>query len=91
VFLGTGDTVTDGGYASTFDVSGNVGATTISNLGHVAIVDLLNGVGGYSSAQDAFNSLQSDGNGGLTLSLGSNGSIDFTGSTSLSAANFKIG
>ncbi len=93
VLLGQNDVITDGGSGSTFQAGGNVGATTIKTFGADpgGIVELLNGVGGYQSSSDAFNALASDGAGGLMLSLGANGSIDFAGDTSLSAANFKIG
>ncbi len=93
VLLGQNDVITDGGWNSTFQAAGNVGATTIKNFGAdpTGIVDLLNGVGQYATAQDAYNALTSDGVGGLTLALGANGSIDFAGTTNLTAANFKIG
>ena len=95
VTLGQNDIVANGGVGSVFNVAGNVGATTLSNFGGAtqSIIDLLNGVGGFATASDAYAALTSDGNGGMTLSLGSNGSIDFTGASAsaLSAANFKIG
>jgi hypothetical protein len=93
VLLGQNDLVSDGGWNSTFDVAGNVGVTTITGFGAdpAGVVDLLNGVGGYATAQDAAAALTSDGAGGSTLSLGANGSIDFAGATNLTAANFKIG
>ena len=93
VLLGQNDVISDGGSGTTFQASGNVGATTIKNFSADpgGIVELLNGVGGYATAQDAYSHLTSDGDGGSMLSLGANGSIDFAGDTSLSAANFKIG
>ena len=93
VVLAADDVISDGGWASTFDVGGAVGATTLKNFGADpnGIIDLLNGVGGYATAQAAFAALTSDGAGGSMLSLGSNGAIDFAGATGLSAANFKIG
>ena len=93
VLLGQNDVITDGGWNSTFTAGFNVGAATINNFGAdpTGIVDLLNGNGGYTTAQDAYNHLTSDGDGGSMLSLGANGTIDFAGDTSLTAANFKIG
>jgi len=38
-----------------------------------------------------YGKLTSDGAGGSMLSLGANGSIDFAGTTNLTAASFKIG
>ena len=95
VVLGTADVVTDGGTGSLFKVGGNVGATAIGNFGAdtLGVIDLLNGVGGYATAAAAYAALTGDGAGGLALSLGAQGSIDFTGPTAslLTAANFKIG
>jgi hypothetical protein len=93
VLLGQNDVITDGGSGTTFQASGNVGATIIKNFSADpgGMVELLNGVGGYATSQDAFNAVTSDGAGGSMLSLGANGAIDFAGDTSLSAANFKIG
>ena len=95
VTLGQNDIVVNGGAGSIFNVVGNVGTTNLSNFGGStqSIIDLLNGVGGFATADDAYAALTSDGNGGMTLSLGANGSIDFTGAaaSALSAANFKIG
>ena len=93
VLLGQNDVISDGGSGTTFQASGNVGATTIKNLSADpgGIVELLNCVGGYATSQDAFNALTSDGAGGSMLSLGANGSLDFAADTGLSAANFKIG
>jgi hypothetical protein len=92
VLLGQNDVISDGGSGTTFQASGNVGATTINNFSADpgGVVELLNGVGGYATSQDAFNAVTSDGAGGSMLSLGANGSIDFAGDTALSAANFKI-
>ena len=93
VVLAANDVISDGGWASTFDIGGAVGATTLRNFGAdpSGIIDLLNGVGGYATAEAAYSALTSDGAGGLSLSLGANGAIDFAGTSGLSAANFKIG
>jgi hypothetical protein len=95
VLLGQDDVISDGGSGSMFEVGGNVGATAIKNFGAdpLGVIDLLNDVGGYATAQHACNALTSDGAGGVELSLGADGSIDFSGAaaTQFTAANFKIG
>jgi hypothetical protein len=57
------------------------------------VVDLIGGVGGYTSAAQALAALQPDLHGGAMLSFGSSGSIDFVGvaPSQLHAANFQIG
>lgn len=95
IVLGASGLFNDTGVGSIFEVSGAVGPTTFLNFGAdpQAIFDLLNGAGGFATADDAYSALTSDGKGGVTLSLGSAGSLDFSGASasSLSAANFKIG
>ena len=63
VLLGQNDVVSDGGLGTTFQASGNVGATTINNFSADpgGMIELLNGVGGYATSADAFNALTSDG------------------------------
>ncbi len=58
-----------------------------------AVVDLLGGVGGYSTVSAVLAALTSDGHGGSKLALGAGHAIDFTGvaPSALEAANFKIG
>lgn len=95
VILGLNDSVNDRGAGSIFEVHGDIGATTIRGFetDAQAVVELFNGVGGFATAQDALAALTSDGAGGLSLSLGSMGSIDFAGATtaSIGAGNFRIG
>ncbi len=93
VLLGANDVINDGGLGTVFDVGGNVGATTFNNFGtdSTGVIDLLNGVGGYATATDALAALTGDDAGGLKLSLGADGAVDFRGTTVLTAANFKIG
>ena len=57
------------------------------------VIDLLNGVGGYTTPGQAFAALTPDGSGGSKLSLGSDGSIDIlnVAPTALHAGNFHIG
>jgi uncharacterized protein (TIGR01370 family) len=58
-----------------------------------AVIDLLGGLGGYTSVAQVVSALTPDNAGGTMLSLGAGQSIDFAGVTpsSLHAANFKIG
>lgn len=95
IALGQDDVINYNGAGSVLDVGNAVGAATVNNFGAdpSGIVDLLNGVGGFATAQDAYGALTGDGAGGLKLELGIYGSIDFTNTTAsqLSAANFKIG
>jgi hypothetical protein len=95
VDTGANDSIVDGGSSTEFRVQGNVAALKISGLGSdpTGIIDLLGGVGGYTTAAGAFAALVSDGSGGSKLSLGFDGSIDIAGvpKSSLSASNFKIG
>ena len=92
VVLGQNDVVNDSGSGSIVKVAGNVGAADIKGLGSDpgGIIELLNGVGGYATAQDAYNAVTFVGPGESMLSLGANGSLEFDGQ-SPSAANFKIG
>ena len=60
------------------------------------VLDLKNGVGGYSTKAAVVSALQSDGHGGTQLLLGSEAGaprIDFvnTASSLLASAHFKIG
>jgi hypothetical protein len=57
------------------------------------LIDLIGGLGGYTSAAAAAAALTPDGHGGALLSLGATGSIDFTGvsPSQLHASNFQIG
>jgi hypothetical protein len=94
-YAGLDDAITDGGSSTVFVINSNVGALSISGLGTdtTGVIDLLGGVGGYSTAALAFAALTSDGRGGSLLSLGSDGSIDLLGAapSALRASNFSIG
>ena len=96
VVLGAYDAVTDQGSGSLFVVGGPVGTTSLAGFGtadSLGVLDLTNGIGGFTSANAAYAALTGDGAGGLELALGSAGTIDFTGASAalLTAANFKIG
>ena len=60
------------GKAQSFDVINNIGATTICNFAAdgSGVVDLFNGMSGYTTARGAAAALTSDGAGGLRLALG---------------------
>jgi hypothetical protein len=92
VTLGADDVVSDGGSNTTIVIGTVVGATTINNFGADTggIIDLFNGIDGYTTTAAAYAALTSDGAGGLLLPLGAFGSVDFAGASSLSQNNFKI-
>jgi hypothetical protein len=94
VYAGLNDAISDGGSSSLFKIASNVGKLSISGFGAdpTGVIDLLNGVGGYKTANAAFAALTSDGSGGAKLSLGSDGSIDIAGvaPSSLHVTNFKV-
>ena len=81
--VGLNDAITDGGASTEFKIASNVGALKISHFGSdpTGLVDLIGGVGGYTTAGQAYAALTSDGSGGSLLSLAatSDGSIDFLG------------
>lgn len=98
-FLGGGTTAVN---ATVNDLSSgltvyvaNGGADVITGLTSdpSAVIDLLGGVGGYTSAANILASLANDGAGGSVLALGSAQSIHFIGiaPAALQAANFRIG
>jgi len=95
VYGGLNDAISDGGSSTNFKINSNVGNLAISGFGAdpTGIINLLNGVGGYATASQAFSALTSDHSGGSMLSLGTDGSIDFVNvaPSSLHASNFKIG
>jgi hypothetical protein len=92
--VGLNDAITDKGASTEFKIGSNVGALKISDFGSdpTGLVDLIGGVGGYTTAGQAYAALTSDGSGGSLLSLAatSDGSIDFLGvaPSALHATNF---
>ena len=90
-----GDSLTDSGKTTEFQIGGNVGTLTILTFKHdpTGIIDLLSGVGGYATPGAAYAAVTTDHAGGSMLSLGVDGTIDFKGDpvADLSASNFKIG
>jgi hypothetical protein len=92
---GVSNMLTDNAQGTTVEIGSNVGSLQIANFGADSggVIDLLNGVGGYSSAAAAVAALNSDGSGGSLLTLGSFGTIDFVGvaPSALHSGNFKIG
>jgi alpha-tubulin suppressor-like RCC1 family protein len=57
-----------------------------------AVINLLGGIGGYSTVSQVMAALTADGHGGTLLPLGAGASIDFanTAAASLLASNFKL-
>jgi hypothetical protein len=97
VFLGGGnDTVTDLGQGLVLKLGPTSGKDVLANFGadltH-GVIDLLGGIGGFTSASQAYAALKSDGHGGSLLQLGHAMSLDITGvaPTQLHATNFMIG
>ena len=94
VYAGLNDALTDGGSSDTFKIDSNVGSLKISGFGSdpTGIIDLLSGVGGYTTPAAAFAALTSDGAGGSKLSLGTDGLIDLLGVApgALKVTNFEI-
>ncbi len=92
ITLGADDVISDGGSNTLLIAGTDLGSTTIENFGNDAggVVDFFNYVGSFSTPEQAYAALTSDGAGGLELQLGINGVIDFKGTTSLSVGNFKI-
>jgi hypothetical protein len=94
VFLnGTNATINDQGSGLEVTIAGG-GIDMIKTFASDAsgYVDLIGGIGGYGNASQVLAALTSDGNGGTTLALGTEGSIDFAGisATQLHAANFQF-
>jgi hypothetical protein len=97
VFLSSGnDIVTDTGQGLTLNIGPTAGNDVLANFGtdltH-GVIDLLGGIGGYTTAQQAYASLQPDKHGGSLLSLGHAASLDITGvaPSQLLVTDFKIG
>jgi hypothetical protein len=101
---GTDETVLLGGSsASVTDLSTGIdvkigptaGADILSHFGSdpSGVVELLGGIGHFTSTAGVLSALKSDGHGGTLLSFGSQGSLDFAGvaPSQLHASNFEIG
>jgi ELWxxDGT repeat protein len=95
VFLSApGANISDGGQGTSLELGSNPGQVTLPSFGSDAhgVVDLLSGLGGFTSASQVVAALQDDHNGGTLLSFGAAGSLDFAGVApgALHAANFGI-
>jgi hypothetical protein len=97
VLLGSGSyLVTDAGHGLELNIGPTAGQDVLANFHSdltAGVIDLLGGVGGYSSAMQAYDALRSDGHGGVYLPLGHSASLDIAGVTAnqLHASNFHIG
>jgi hypothetical protein len=97
VFLGGGnDIVTDRGQGLELNIGPTAGTDSLANFASdlkSGVIDLLGGIGGYTSASQAYAALQSDGHGGALLPLGNGESLDILGVSPghLRANNFHIG
>lgn len=98
-FLGGGSsavnaTINDQSHGLTvYVLNGGVDRITGLATNSTAVIDLLGGLGGYTSVAQVLAELRPDNAGGTRLSLGSQHSIDIVGVApgSLHAANFRIG
>jgi hypothetical protein len=95
VYAGLNDAITDSGSSTMIKIQSNVGGLKVFDfaMDPTGTIDLLNGVGGYTSSAQVLSALTTDGSGGSLLSLGSDGSVDFlhVAPPSLHVGNFKIG
>jgi hypothetical protein len=89
------DTITDNSKGLEVKIDSQGGVVTLNNFlaDKHGVVDLTGGVGGYKTAKAIVAALQSDGNGGTMLSLGTSGHLDFanTAMVSLTASHFAVG
>jgi hypothetical protein len=88
------DNITDNSQDSSFKIGPEGGVVNLNNFlsDRHGVIDLTGGVGGYSRVSTVLSALQSDGHGGVLLSLGASGHIDFVGVPlgALTAARFSI-
>jgi hypothetical protein len=97
VFLGgSQDIVTDVGQGLKLNIGPTAGNDSLANFASdlsSGIIDLLGGIGGYTSASQAYAALQNDGHGGALLRFGLAESLDIVGvrPSQLSANNIHIG
>jgi Ca2+-binding RTX toxin-like protein len=96
VFVGDGNaTVNDFGIGLALEVGPTAGQDVLTHFASDpgGVVDLIGGIGGFTSVTGVLSALKSDGQGGTLLSFGQGSSLDFAGvaSSQLHAANFRIG
>src|SRR5271165_3326757 len=96
VFIGSGNaTVNDLSTGLDLKIGPTAGVDVLSHFASdpSGVVDLIGGVGGFTTTAAALSALKSDGHGGTLLRFGHDSSLDFVGVTpsQLHAANFQIG
>jgi hypothetical protein len=97
VFLGGGpEIVTDKSHGLKLNIGPTAGNDSLANFVSdlsSGVIDLLGGIGGYTSPSQAYAALQNDGRGGSLLRFGPASSLDIVGVTKsqLSVSNFLIG
>jgi Ca2+-binding RTX toxin-like protein len=98
VFLGGGNNiVTDSGQGLKLNIGPTAGTDSLAHFASdlsTGVIDLLGGIGGYTSASQAYAALQSDGHGGTLLPLGPAASLDILGVAGkqlVQTNNFHIG
>ena len=95
VFIGTGNaTINDFSTGLDFKIGPTAGNDILSGFASdpSAVIDLIGGIGGFTTTAAILAAFKSDGHGGTMLSFG-HGSLDFAGvaPTALHASNFQIG
>ena len=96
VFVGAGNaTVNDFATGLTLKVGPTAGQDVLSHFASdpSGVVDLIGGIGGFTTVAGVLSALKSDGHGGTSLSFGHGSSLDFqnVAPSQLHAANFHIG
>jgi hypothetical protein len=97
VFIGSGDSiVVDASTGTHLNIGPAAGTDILLDFGRdltTGVIDLIGGIGGFSTTAAALAALKSDGAGGTLLSFGPGSSLDIANvlPSALTAANFKIG
>jgi hypothetical protein len=96
VFIGNGNsTVNDFSTGLNLKIGPAAGNDVLSQFASDpgGVVDLIGGIGGFTTPQQVVAALKSDGHGGTSLSFGGAGSVDFvhTAAAQLTASHFAIG
>ncbi len=96
VFLaGSNASIDDLSQGMTLALSGQLGDVVLTDFAKdpMGVIDLMGGLGGFTTPQDVLPALHSDGHGGTLLSLGGSSSLDFANMApaQLTANHFAIG
>jgi hypothetical protein len=97
LFIGSGNSiVVDASTGTHLNIGPAAGTNILLDFGHdltTGVIDLIGGIGGFTTSGEALAALKSDGAGGTLLSFGTGSSLDIASvlPSALTAANFKIG